>query len=364
MEGRGTDIHAGPAGLTVLLGYLPSNERDYLQIVGRSGRFGQVGKSQMILNMEMLTEDFGINKLNRDFYLNPEAYIRRLQIFASITKELQRLFQTSFDNLLLSYTKQYEEYIKSCADDSAIQCATEAWSHFLEQYHLHQDISQQAIEAQLQLKRPQISLIEAKLQEQNHKAQDLWQTFTQRMQDEQKIPAQPALPQEMEKPELLNKWLEEMKHLQKENKDFVKVDEIRKVRVHREYDPETAGRLNISKHPTTFLSNLISWWKGEGLLFPNLQAWWTGNLSFRNMVSQWQLIRIFVKPKEEAMTVKIEVSSTYSMFLKKHPELMNNTDDLSGEEKDTPEGNSAYNPLWSNHDGGSKDLPKDDQPKP
>lgn len=361
MEGRGVDIVPGPAGLRVLHAYLPHEERDYIQGIGRSGRFGLIGTTQMILNVELLKQDFGIDYLNTDFYLNPEAFIRRLQIFSTITKKLHRLFSKCFDDLLGMYTQKYEQLL---LEDSA---SAEAWSQFLEQMTLSQENIQLAIEAQIQQKNPNVDEISVKLTEHCNKATELWRIFTECLPEAKRalIANTPTL--ELKKPKELDEWLQTMKELQKKNVYQVGVIEKRTVKIHDQYSAVTAGRTSILKYPGTFTPNFLgwftgkeklfpnlqtwwaekfnftsifsfandfrAWWKGEGLLFPNLTAWLSGNLSFRNMISQWPIFRYFITPKEETHDVKITIPSTYAFFYTHYPALMEDDDETSSVEQ-------------------------------
>ena len=385
MESRGVDIIPGPAGLRVLYPYLPKDERDYIQGVGRSGRFGQVGTSQMILTVESLKQDFGIDYLNSDFYLNPEAFIRRLQIFSTITKKLHRLFYKSFDDLLGAYTKKHEKLLLE-DEESA-----EAWSQFLEQISLSQENAQQAIEAQIQQKEPNVNEIEEKLAEHCKKTTELWNKFTESLPDEKRTLLENSPIPEMKKPKELDEWLTTMKELQEKSMYQVEVIEKRKVKIHERYNAANEGRVSIQKYPAAFIPNFAAWWKGEGKLFPNLQAWWkgdlglgdmfafsrnfqawwkgegilfpnlrawlSGNLSFRNMVSQWPIFRYFITPVEETHEVKITIPSTYAYFYK-HPEFI----DEENSEKDSSvdEEPEQHESLFANPDK-VKAGPDDDE---
>ena len=382
MQGRGVDIKPGPAGLRVLHAYLPPIERNYIQGVGRSGRFGAIGNTQMILNVEMLKRDFGINYLNADFYLNPETFIKRLQVFATFTKELHRLFHKTFDDRLTEYTKLYEKF-KPAGDQSA-----EAWSHFISQYNISQENAQQAIEVQLQERTPSIKLIEEKLQEHSQKVNGLWKNFIDTLPEDQTASFEENLIEPtLKKPELLAQWLDDMRDLEAQGTTHVEVEEIRHVKIHEQYDSATAGRLNILKDPSHFSPNIKAWLKnqgslfphlkswfkndlsifnifanfrawrrGEGLLFPNLLAWWTGNLSFRNMVSQWPIIRLFITPKEETHIVKIKVPSTFSTLYKKYPELMDKNDEAADLESDVDPSPLPTPPQEPTADAGAEEA--------
>lgn len=372
MQGRGVDIVPGPEGLRVLHAYLPKEERDYIQGIGRSGRFGQIGNTQMILTVESLKKDFGIDYLNTDFYLNPEAFLKRLQIFATITKKLHRLFHNSFDDLLGLYTKKYEMLLFE-DEESA-----EAWSLFLEQISLSQENSLQAIESQIQQKKPNINEIEEKLAEHCKKATELWNTFTESLPETKKALVKNNSEPELKKPKELDAWIKTMKELQEKNTYHVDVIEKRKVKLHEQYCAATEGRVSVLKYSATLTPNFIDWWMGKGKLFPNLQAWWagdldfgdlfavlrnfqtwwkgegllfpnvrgwlSGNLSFNNMISQWPIFRYFITPVEETHEVKITIPSTYAFFYKNHPELLTETEEEEDSllDNDGPEANPEY----------------------
>ncbi|CEG55673.1 preprotein translocase subunit SecA [Legionella fallonii] len=381
MQGRGVDIIPGPAGLRVLHAYLPKDERDYIQGVGRSGRFGQIGTTQMILTVDSLKQDFGIDYLNTDFYLNPEAFIRRLQIFSTITKKLHRLFYKGFDDLLGAYTKKYEKLLLE-DEESA-----ESWSQFLEQISLSQENAQQAIEAQIQQKEPNISEIEEKLAEHCQKATELWNKFTESLPEAKRALLGNNQPPEMKKPKELEAWLKTMKELQEKNMHQVEVIEKRTVKIHERYNAANDGRVSILKYPAAFIPNLTAWWKGQGKLFPNLQSWWkgdlgfrdmfafsrnfqawwrgegilfpnlqawlSGNLSFRNMISQWPIFRYFITPVEETHEVKITIPSTYAYFYK-HPEFI---------DEEEAENDALVDPKLIAEESSEKDSLVDREPK-
>jgi len=380
MESRGVDIIPGKAGLRVLHAYLPYGERDYIQGIGRSGRFGQIGTTQMILNIESLKQDFGIDYLNTDFYLNPEAFIRRLQIFSTITKKLHRLFYKSFDDLAGVYTHKYEKLMLEDADSA------KSWSQFLEEINLSQENAQQAIEAQIQQEKPDINEIEKRLNEHSEKAADLWSRFTESLSDEKRAILENQPVPVLQKPKELDTWLQTMKKLQANNISHVTVTEKRRVSVQEHYSAATTGRTNILKHPATFMPNFMNWWRGEGKLFPNIQSWWagdlgfkdlffdvvrnfsawwnnegllfpneqawlSGNLSFRNMISQWPILRYFVSAVDETHEVKIQVPSTYAFFYKEHSELEPEEEDA--EMEDQPAEPEHHAPLFTNRNNST-----------
>lgn len=315
MEGRGVDIElkdkAHKAGLKVLLTYLPHGERSYGQIIGRSGRYGAIGETQMVLNLNELKKDFGINQVNTDFYLNPEDFIRKLQIFATHTKELRRLFHRAYDNYLSYFS---DRYAALQTEDNDL---TMAWSEFLEKYNHSKDLTLQVIEAQLEQKNPNIDIIHEQLKQHNLKAQELWREFTEQLPPEQKDIEQNTPIQNIKTPKLLKRWLSELKQIKQ---DSVIVEDVQKVRLQERYDPTAAGSVQIVKNPSLLvglIAEIRAAWRGEGILFPNLRAWWAGQLSFANFLSQLPFFRWVITPKEETHIVKKEVPASHAILYEK-----------------------------------------------
>lgn len=303
------------SGLKVLLTYLPAGERGYGQFIGRSGRYGQIGESQMVLNLQTLKQDFGINYRNRNFYANPEAFITRVQLFATYTKVLHRLFNKSFDDLLNQYTEQYN---KLSADKDT---PSGDWSEFLNQYRHSQNAAQAIILSQLTEKSPNIKLIKETLDQHQKHIKELWKKFDK----------SPELPDafQIKIPAMLEHWLETMQTLQSRKQEFVEYTETRNVKAHAVYEQAHAGRMAIFKdirNIQRWRDNFSAWRHAEGLLFPNFYAWRTNQLSTRNYLSQFPLLNLFIKPKEETREVKIQITSTYAALMQKMP-----TEELSQE---------------------------------
>jgi hypothetical protein len=63
--------------------------------------------------------------------------------------------------------------------------------------------------------------------------------------------------------------------------------------------------------------NFKAWRKGNGILFPNLRAWFAGEISFRNLMSQF--LPKIISPVEEERVVTRIVPSTYATLYKKLP---------------------------------------------
>lgn len=352
MEGRGVDIalhnKAHKYGLKVLLTYLPHGERSYGQIIGRSGRYGALGETQMVLNLDSLKEDFGINKLNTDFYLNPEDFIRKLQVFASHTQELRRLFYRTYDNYLTYFSERYKTFNTSAK-------LTSEWINFLEQYTQSKELTYGAIEAQLEHSKPSVAVINEQLTLHNTKVNELWSDFITHLPSSIKDAEQKIATPELKKPKELKLWLKELEQIKLAS---VMVEDEQKVHVREHYDPTAAGSVQIVTKPT-FLISLIgdfrASWRNEGIIFPNFRALMAGKLSFYNFLSQLPFFNIFIKPREETHIIKKEVSASQSVLFKKKNSAIE--DDADNEEYPAP--NLYYHPLLNSDE---LSMPPEDVP--
>ena len=224
----------------------------------------------------------------------------RLQLFATFTQTLHRLFNKSFDDLLTSYTHHYDG-----VSMTKTQGNTEQWGEFLKQYQQSKDIAQTAIFNQLEQVSPNIELIENALAAHEQRIAALWlQGF------------KTILELKIQKPDLLGQWVATMKDLRDADKTII---ETRHVTVINAYDSEHAGRTAIFKSPpnlSRWRDNFRAWSRGEGLLFPNFHAWWIGELSTRNYLSQLPLFNFILSPVEEETRVKSQVNASHAAIWK------------------------------------------------
>jgi hypothetical protein len=338
--GRGIEYplkdEATEAGLKVLLTFLPKGERLYGQSIGRSGRYGKIGESQMVLSLQALERDFGINYRHPDFYTNPEAFITRLQEFATLTQILHRLFNKSFDDLLDKYT---QAYAAGSAD----------WSEFLAQYQHSKEAALKIILGELEQNTPNLNTINNALD--THKSNI-------------HISAKSLLPIpketvffEMNKPPLLNQWMTALKDMQKTYpNNSVNRKETRTVKTHAHYETAHAGRTAVFEKVSIFerwerwIGNFRAWRNKEGLLFPNFYAWRTGQLSTQNYFSQLPIFNLFISPKAETREVTVPVHSTYAALMeqldsKKSPK----TSHEDAQNNRSEESNTTKPPIIQEH---------------
>ncbi|MDF1677147.1 MAG: hypothetical protein P1U32_00425 [Legionellaceae bacterium] len=136
MVGRGTDIQlderASVNGLRVLGTYLP-RERDYRQIIGRSGRFGAKGETQLVLDKVRLRKRIGKRTLGKGgFYYNAEAYIRREQALMDRKKQCERLIKNTVGDFKKAITDNFFEDMLVRAGDAHQLELLAIWANFFD----------------------------------------------------------------------------------------------------------------------------------------------------------------------------------------------------------------------------------------
>jgi preprotein translocase subunit SecA len=109
--GRGTDIKlhgdAKTNGLHVVCTFLPK-ERDYIQIIGRAGRFGARGSSRLILNEESIRNNFSkVNNGSHAFYTATESYLTHLQKVMDVQSQKQRIIKDSVSDFRMNLTTSF-----------------------------------------------------------------------------------------------------------------------------------------------------------------------------------------------------------------------------------------------------------------
>jgi preprotein translocase subunit SecA len=130
--GRGTDIILSAksienGGLHVLLTFFPDSDRIYYQAVGRAGRQGQPGSSQMFLCKEKEM----IRRFRGDFHGTNDDFLLALRLQRSIIEDLttrRHLFQASIERHLANKTKIFFSLFHE-------------WVHVVEQDHFSDSYS-------------------------------------------------------------------------------------------------------------------------------------------------------------------------------------------------------------------------------
>lgn len=107
--GRGTDIklhdESKIAGLHVLGTYLPRT-RDYIQIVGRAGRFGAEGSTQFVFNADAMKKN---GMVPDELFTATEDYLHQQQEAADLFIQKQRIIKDAVGDFRMSLTKNFFE---------------------------------------------------------------------------------------------------------------------------------------------------------------------------------------------------------------------------------------------------------------
>jgi hypothetical protein len=135
--GRGTDIKliadAKANGLHVVATYLP-RERDYIQIIGRSGRLGAHGSSRLILSEESMRSSF--TKLDNNFYTATESYLTHLQKVMDIQIQKQRIIKDSVSDFRMNLTNSFfDKFFKPIAASKEVNHSMliDSWRKFFDE---------------------------------------------------------------------------------------------------------------------------------------------------------------------------------------------------------------------------------------
>jgi preprotein translocase subunit SecA len=137
--GRGTDIRlhgeAKTNGLHVIGTYLP-RERDYIQIIGRAGRFGAQGSSRLILSEESMRENFNCTgKVPQEFYTATESYLDHLKMAMDMQAQKQRIIKDAVSDFRMNLTTSFfDQFFKPLAamDDVNHDLVIDRWRKFFD----------------------------------------------------------------------------------------------------------------------------------------------------------------------------------------------------------------------------------------
>ena len=126
MIGRGTDIHVHEEyPLEILCSYLPTS-REYWQMVGRAGRYGQKGLTRLVLNGQELPSD--LSEDNR-FFFAKRAYLQEKQRELSMLDQQARLLDHCRSELLADMTRFFFLHVHAIQDQSSLQILVESWGN-------------------------------------------------------------------------------------------------------------------------------------------------------------------------------------------------------------------------------------------
>lgn len=174
--GRGTDIRpqgrARDYGLYILLTYLPTS-RDYQQVVGRSGRYGDNGESSIILNVESFPTPIDKNAL----YHDAEAYLKQQQTLMERVKQQERLIKIAMDRFRQQFDQVFFNHILPYLLAEEKQQLNEPWAAFFKQCDESRYSKWLIIKDLLAHLPVQWAAIQTLLSEYEQKVKDEWDSF-------------------------------------------------------------------------------------------------------------------------------------------------------------------------------------------
>ncbi|TAL59623.1 MAG: hypothetical protein EPN84_10855, partial [Legionella sp.] len=313
MLGRGTDIplhgpDARAMGLKVLVNFLP-RYRDFWQIIGRAGRQGMPGISQMILNAEEISKQFGEVVLPTELYTATEDYVHRMQTRMDAKEQKSRLiilnaadakrkfsrdnFFTSFSDLLRGANQQQRDFIlTSWRDyhDKVDKAWNKTWPNI--QKLLEQSpIEEAALNKELDLYQTAVAELWKSMRN------DLDARCAKVIADVNKGPVSGEVGEQAKIVEKVKQIVEQQLHKelpeQKLSADIIgllksaelmKDSEALRTIVATEFHEAYVGRAVIYTHFIdsfrAFFKNIAAALRGESVWFPNLQAAQNGNMSW------------------------------------------------------------------------------------
>jgi hypothetical protein len=291
MVGRGTDIglhgEAKKHGLNVIVTYLP-RERDYWQIVGRAGRFGAKGQSQLILNKERVAKQIK-HYMKREtvpveLYTATEDYLKSLQERMDTYEQYQRLVKNVVNDFRLSLTNKFFDHFKAELPSNLNKDEwLGPWQQFIDKSDKLWNACWPTIQSLLWKEKMDIKGLNQNL-----------------VSYQQQLQAEWGIMQATFKTTLANKVKEEVitqNLVFNDDPNLVVLPEnvivllagqdekqqILQTPVAEKYHPAFVGRAvvytNAWDNFKSFFQNIAAAWRGEGLWFPNLKAWLNKNIS-------------------------------------------------------------------------------------
>ncbi len=265
MLGRGVDIvleeNAKEAGLLVLLSYLP-DERDYQQILGRSGRYGVYGESRIVISKEAI---------NADYYFNSEDWQQKEWRKRTWKTQFHRLTEFLLGNIYTIYQNKFS------FDNNYF----DKWFNFVKKAHeLYKKIREKIIDF-YKIKPIGNDFVTALKTELDQYHRNMNTSYMNELIPDQQIAANETL-NNKEKKEHIFKLLETWQE---------KVLPKPPTRLYSEYDPALDGRAKsyntlfletraVLKGERGLFANSRAAWRSEGIIFADTRACLAGKRPF------------------------------------------------------------------------------------
>jgi hypothetical protein len=293
---RGTDIklhdktdESGKAkknkGLKVLTTFLP-RERDYKQMIGRSGRAGAEGETRLILNREKLPKD----SANDSLFLTTEAKLEALQSAADSHEQKHRQIANYIDNVCMNYTHRFHgifiEELYDHANDTELTNIQDLWKNFLKESDDALNTHKEAIDALLLEKTIDYDEVNEELTKYQETLTISWNLLIAKTKD---ALSDKRLISHLEEP-TINLPQPALGTLQVP----ASPTERSRPKVVKEYDRAFAGKPVLYENygqafrawlNKPWFDNLRAWYNGEGLLNPRWDAYQKDKITFREMIT-------------------------------------------------------------------------------
>jgi hypothetical protein len=304
MLGRGTDIKlhkearvvdgqsvGAPTtnGLRVIGTYLPKS-RDYIQIIGRAGRFGALGESQLVLDKERVTKQIGQETLPTEFYTATEDYLAHLQKIMEADKQKQRIIKNAVGDFRLKLTnKFFEDFYAPLSKNNDKDNLLVAWQAFFDKTDKSWNETWPAISSELDKSPANMAEVKRLLTEYQRSVKDEWSAMNDYLKAQIK---EGQIKCDMGE-DFVNQTLKVDSvgiHLRRKEETLLDRD-VRhfgkgslQTTIASEYSEAYVGRAVIYTSfidgIQAFFNNIGAATRGDGPWFPNLQAAWNGNMSW------------------------------------------------------------------------------------
>lgn len=294
MLGRGTDIglhgkEAKTHGLNVIAIYLP-RQRDYEQIIGRAGRFGANGQSQLIVEESDIKEMLGADVLPTEFYTATESLLSHLQETLDISAQKNRLINDTVGDFRLTLTTQFfEKFYHTIDNEKDKEAVLNPWRVFIDETDKAWNDIKPELAALLSSKETTPDEVQKLLTDYQEKLSDQWEIMQSKLKEQTKDSTEgfqkkvdACFKKDIGKltlsPLAVNA-IEKTKSTAPKKHKAMKADK---------WDPAHVGRAviytNFSARFKGFIENFKSAYKGETSWFPNYQAWKNGNMNISELL--------------------------------------------------------------------------------
>lgn len=297
MLGRGTDIKlhetAKTHGLSVIGTYLP-RQRDFEQIIGRAGRFGAPGMSQFILEEGEVKTILGIERseiMPKEFYYATDSFLKHLKNKKDTSAQKQRVINDVVSDFRLVLTKQYfNDFYGKVSNEDNRDALLGPWRKFFDKTDKEWNEIRPQIVRELAQTSVDQDAIMSLLQNYEKTVSEHWDSMQDLLKAQVAAGKLDIAGGVTAVEQHLAKGVEAIQLSQKAQTLLNTTLEAVTHRTPRadSWQPGHVGRAVIYSSWgagfKAFFKNIASAWKGESTWFPNLKAWWNGNMSVTELM--------------------------------------------------------------------------------